>query len=154
MAYYKTPKKYWSIYNKPHGPLKPVEPVKMYYQDFVEFYSADNDTTFALKDVELPDGVKLEDVFVSSEAHYDYDSTAYSTVKLGTKIFSKRSQKSYDDAVKRYKKQLKEYEANMIEYKAELKEWKAWKKEEEKVSVERSINQAKAVLKKHGIEVK
>ena len=154
MAYYRTPKKYWSIYNKPHGPLKPTEPVKKYYEEFVEFYSADNDHSFALRDIELPSGVKLEDVHVHSEVHYSYDDQTYSTIKLGTKTFSKRSQKDYDTAVKRYKRQLEEYENDMLQHKAELKEWKEWKKRAEKEEIQASIKQAKAVLKKHGIDVK
>lgn len=142
----------WSEFSAPFGPSAPQKPEKEYkdicYKDITTIGKYE---TIKLSDLQLPNGVKLEDVsvmIVDFSDPGDDDVSFRATFNITTETVVTNT---------RYAQQLKKYELDHATYQElkrlhneEIKEWKLWTKQEKDLRLKRQLDNAEKLLRKNG----
>lgn len=130
-------RKHWDIRSEPNKPRPPIEPRKT----FDKSVDVGNDLeVLVLKDLKLPEGFTLNDVHVSTD---------YESYYLNAYVIGKVINKNYDEEYVKYNKKLVKFNEDLKRWDKEIIEYRAWKKEFEKELLEKQIEEARKLLKKH-----
>ena len=143
-------KKHWYRGGPPELPKKPFLPEKMNetINNLDVFFKGNWRTR--LGNIPLPDGVKLEDVCVTYEHHNYGDGDAceirivFATCEVTDRC--ENTQWVRDN----YKRQLKEYADALAVRPTDVAEWREWSKQMNEIQAQEEIEEAQAVLRKHG----
>lgn len=144
-------KSHWSRFLKPLAPIKPREPNKEMSVYKTEIICSDMltfGTEYSLLNLNIPDGVDFKDItfVINKSGCDDYDCE----LNLLTKEVITTPNPAYELEYKLYKKSLIEYEERKKNYKEELSQWTLWKKQEEDALLQKKLQKAENLLKKHG----
>jgi hypothetical protein len=143
----------WNNYSKPFAPMAPRKPEKENKSsDYRLINSFSDDSSYRLGDMTLPTGVKLEDVVVTYDDEPDYEGGASGgcTVRFSVETETVTPNAHYESQLKKYEKDYEKYKEEKKSHKKEVEEWKAWVKQEEIKYLKHQIENAQALLKKHG----
>ncbi len=150
----------WTTYGPPNGPFVPCKPKKTYDVDeeerLCQLCLGDNESLALPDEVTnlfidyVESGAPIPEVYVSVTANPGYDGDDATNLEFYIVKKAPRPNLDYDKQVKAYASARKEYELAKEKHKQELVEWKAWKKQEEERSIEKQIDAARLLLKRHG----
>lgn len=132
----------WYENSPPPPPQVPAKPIPYWsHQVIDEVWSGE---CVKLSDIELPDGVKLEDLIVQEHG----DDASYASVGIAREV--KTPNPSFEREMKRYELALQKHEAALKAWEDDVKQWQQWKDEKEKSALEVRLKAAETLLKKHG----
>lgn len=130
-------RKHWNHYSEPSKPRPPIEPKKT-FDSTIDI--GDGSEVLALKDLKLPDGFTLDDVYVT---------TRYESYCLYAYVIDKIINKNYDKEFVKYNEDLVKFGEDCKKWDIEIIEYRAWKKEYDANLLLTQIEDAKKFLKKH-----
>jgi hypothetical protein len=133
----------WSTYSQPRAPQPPSEP-KEYLKSYQEFHRTTS--YISLKELQLPEGKTLEDVFIERNC----DCSSGGDIELTFSVMVSKLNDNYQTHLKHYYLALDKYEIAKEQFQQELKEWHLWRNQEERDELDRQLKHAADLLKKHG----
>ena len=128
----------------PHPPTKP-EPTVTYSNEEVLYTSYGG--TVRLKDVPLPEGKSLADVYVCVSS---VDEDGDVSLEFGISEEVTVPNPNYKKLLSQYETALKQYKKRKAAHKEELEAWTQWNKEQEEEELRERLQAAEHLLLKHG----
>ena len=147
-------RKNWSPYHSPGLRMKPIEALKEITETktAMPFYQSSSRDCIRLGEITLPDELKFEDIIISvnhSHTGYDGDECEVELEFSDARTISYPNP-DYDKQMNRYLVDLEKWKQEKKDHETEVKEWKFWVKQEKDAELQRQLDHAEDLLKKHG----